>query len=91
VGSETDGDAAKTSIDRVCCDDCEGNVMLDSRTLPGGVAACADWSAACTLGVKSSAAVTAQLIAGHVKTGFVTLVRQHCCCVGGAALTECRH
>jgi hypothetical protein len=74
VGSSPDEDGTRTSssIARVC-----GGLLrhgvLDSRELPGGLAACSDWAAAVSMGLQSAQAVTAELTAGLVTVGFVQL------------------
>jgi hypothetical protein len=74
VGSSTpEGGAGLSSIARVCSshEGAEFCALLDSRDLHNGFAACADWTAATQMGLKSAQAVTTKLVAGHVTLGFV--------------------
>jgi hypothetical protein len=74
VGSSTpEGGAGLSSIARVCSphEGAERCALLDSRDLHNGFAACADWTAATQMGLKSAHAVTTKLVAGHVTLGFV--------------------
>lgn len=51
----------------------EEGATVDSLDFAAGILAFTDWSAAATLGLKSSRAVTAPIRAGPVALGFVTL------------------
>ena len=77
VGAQTLApDGLLTSVARACHEAYGRPSVLDSRELPGGLSACADWAAAVKAGLNSVHAATAPLNAGHV-----TVVRKmfECC------------
>ena len=68
VGAQTTlaADATLTSVARARHEAYGRPSVLDSRELPGGLSACADWAAAVKAGLNSVHAATAPLNAGHV-------------------------
>ena len=67
VGAMTQAlDGGVTSVARACQEAYGRPTVVDSRELPGGLNACADWAAAVKAGLKSVHALTAPLNAGHV-------------------------
>jgi hypothetical protein len=74
VGVLSAPDGAPISSVAWACQDALGRLAsLDSRTLPGGMDACSDWSSAIRAGVPSVRAITTPLSAGHVIMGFMQL------------------
>jgi hypothetical protein len=82
----------------------DGCALLDSRELPLGLGACADWQRVITAagGMQSSAAITAPVCAGPVLVGFLTVhfglfdssapgsgdIRELCDAIGGAVFVR---
>ena len=66
--------AHRTSSVSRACRNASGRVpLLDSRNVPGGLAAFVDWAAAAEAGLPTARAITAPLTAGPVVVGFAQL------------------
>jgi hypothetical protein len=90
VGAQTlAADGSVTSVARACHEAYGRPTVLDSREMPGGINACADWAAAVKAGLKSVHAATAPLNAGHVTV--VRIPRASCFrCPCSDVLLRCR-